>query len=195
MNLTGFHRAKVLDNNDPEHRGRIKVEVYPYLVGKVSASALKLDGIELAYLPWATPAFGLFSGAGVGDNGGYGSFCVPEVNSFVFVFFEANDIYSIVYFAEAQTKVHGIPDEAELDYPYTKVWKTKGGISIVINDNPDDEYLQITHPSGTTVLISDAGNVTITSVNDVAITAENDIEISAGGDINITSGGNVNINP
>lgn len=193
MNLAGIYRAKVLANVDTSHLGRIKVEVYPYLIGKETALLVGMEGIDTDNLPWACPAFPLFSGAGTDA----GSFCVPDVGSFVFVFFESNDFYQITYFAEAQTNVHGLPSEAvnSADYPFTKVWKTSNNIVIKINDKAGNEYIEIDHPKGTNILINKDGDVTIHSHGEINLQAVSDINVSSIADINIVSTGNVNINP
>lgn len=201
MSLNGIYRGKVLDNNDPLKRGRVKIEVYPYLVSKETVKQNNLvgfDGINTSVLPWATPAFGLFAGAGLNQ----GCFCVPDIDSFVFVFFENGDIYSPTYFAEAQTAAYGIPVETDEDYPYKKVWKTKNDIVISINDAISNRFVKIEHPAGTSILIDKDGNITIDSqknINLIAeevinVTAESDVNITSSADININSTGNVNIN-
>jgi len=181
--MNGFYRAKVLDNDDPSKLGRIKVEIYPMMIGEVTARTLtEVEGIPTAVLPWASPAYPLFDGAGVG----FGSFSVPKVDSFVFVFFENGDLYQPVYFAEAADGVHGLPTERITNYPNRKVLKTENGIVIEINDEQNNEQVKITHPTGSYLEIDENGNI--------LISGENNIIISAVGDVNITSGGDVNIN-
>jgi len=141
-----IYRGKVLDNNDPDELGRIKVQVLNVL-----------EGIEAAFLPWAIPAMSLFTGSG----NGFGCFTVPEVDSYVWCFFEAGDIYQPVYFAEALSGVHGLPVERETDYPNTKVMKTKNGIVITINDKLESEEIKILHPTGAFIQIDKSGNITV----------------------------------
>lgn len=187
--FNGIYRGKVLstDAEEEEKLGRIKVEVYPMLLGEDTARNLEgVDGISIDLLPWATPAMPLFSGAG----DGYGSFIIPEVDSFVFVFFEGGDVYQPVYFAEAQTAEYGLPSErmSEEDspYPYMKVWKSSGGIVVTINDSEGNEEIKVLHPKGAYIQIDSSGNINIDTPEDVNVTSE--------GDVNIT-GTKVNINP
>lgn len=140
--FTGMYRGKVVDNNDPRQLGRIKVQVQPMLAT-----------ISTADLPWCIPAMSLFDGAG--DN--LGSFTIPRVNSFVYVFFEQGDIYQPVYFAEAQTAQKGLPTARTTSYPDRKVWRTAGGIEIFIDDNT--KLCRINHPTGTFIEIQPDGNV------------------------------------
>lgn len=144
--FTGNYRGKVLDTNDPDELGRIKVQVFGVF-----------DEIETASLPWAVPANPLFAGSG----NGFGYFAVPEVDSYVWCFFEAGDLYQPVYFAEALSKVHGLPVERQIDYPHTKVMKTKNGIVITINDKSGSEEIKVVHPTGSYLVIDKDGNITI----------------------------------
>ncbi len=173
----GIYRARVLSNVDPRFLGRVRLEVYPMLIGQETAaiSGNPDEGIATADLPWAVPAMSLFAGA---SNDGSGAFAVPEVNSYVFVFFEAGDIYQPCYFAEAQTAGAGLPAGRLTNYPYTKIWATAGGIVITINDSTGNEEIKVLHPSGTYLQIDSNGNV----------------NISSEGSVNI-SGTTVNINP
>lgn len=147
---TGFYRGVVLDNNDPSKLGRIKVNIHGVF-----------DGIDSEYLPWSVPAIPIGSGAGIG----YGNSSIPEVGSYVFCFFESNDLYQPVYFAEAPDGVHGLPDERKTNYPYRKVFKTKNEIVIIIDDSSKEIY--VNHPSGSFLKIDGSGNITIsgTTVN------------------------------
>jgi len=164
--FNSIYRGKVLatDVNETDKLGRLKVEVYPMLLSQDTAKNFSgIDGIPINVLPWAMPAMPLFSGAG----DGYGCLAIPDIGSFVWVFFEAGDIYQPVYFAEAQTKTYGLPSERLTDYPYTKVWKTSGGIVITINDKEGSEEIKVLHPKGTYFQIDNSGNINIigTTVN------------------------------
>lgn len=142
LKLPGIFRAKVLDNNDPKQFGRIKAEILP-----VMANLTKDE------LPWAVPALPIFSGSGLG----HGSFIVPDINSFVFVFFEHEDLYQPVYILEAPTAQFGLPDSRIVNYPFRKVYKTKNGIEIIIDDF--SKLVRINHPTGTFIEIQEDGNI------------------------------------
>lgn len=150
LKFIGNYRATVLDNNDPEELGRIRCEIYPMLIGKTTAKNLDgVDGIATEHLPWAVPAMPISSGAG----DGYGSFAVPGIGSFVFVFFEEGDINQPVYFAEAQTKQYGLPASRTTNYPNRKVVETSSGVKIIIDDTTGK------------VIITGAGDVVIQGTN------------------------------
>ena len=140
----GFYRGKVLDNNDPDKLGRIKVGILGIF-----------DGLESDVIPWATPAMPLTVGAG----DGFGCFNVPEIDSWVWCFFEASDLYQPVFFAEATDGVHGLPAERTSDYPNRRITKTKNGIIIYINDLTKE--IKVLHPTGSYIQIDAGGNIVI----------------------------------
>lgn len=171
------YRAVVEDNIDPKKYGRIKARVYPMFADTTL--------IPTTQLPWAVPAMGLFVGAGAG----FGGFCVPEIGTMVFVFFEAGDPYQPVYFAAALDALKGIPSSSATDYPFTKVWRTKNGIEIKLDDKSGSEDILVTHPKGSTIHMDKDGNIIITSAlkdinivstkGSIAVTADVGITVKA----------------
>lgn len=172
----GIYRGKVLSTADPNQVGRIKVQV----LGVFG------DDMKAADLPWAVPAQPIFCGSG----SGFGQWAVPEVGSYVFVFFECNDVYQPVYFAEAPDKVHGQPTERTTNYPTRKILRTKAGIVLYIDDT--DKVVKLTHPSGKSIQMDGSGNITIVGAN-VTIQASGNVDLTASGVVTIT-GSQVNIN-
>jgi len=138
----GLYRGLIVNNDDPDQMGKCRIRIYPMFCE-----------LSEENLPWAVPAFGLFEGAGLD----MGAFTVPSIGTYVFVFFEAGDVYQPVYFAAAQTATLGIPTSAATNYPKRKVWKTTGGTEIVIDD--ESNLVRINHPTGTYVEIQDTGDV------------------------------------
>lgn len=147
--FVGIYRGKVLDNNDPEFFGRVKIQIYPMFA----------DITDATLLPWSVPAMGLFDGAGNGT----GAFAVPKIGTFVYVFFEQGDMYQPVYFAEAQTAQKGLPLDRLINYPNSKVWRTSSGTEISIDDTLNRVILL--HPTGSFIVIDTLGNITIRGTN------------------------------
>ena len=168
----GIYRGGVLDTNDPNRRGRIKVNVFGLY-----------DNISPVHLPWATPMQPVWTGAGAG----YGMFSVPEVGSLVFVQFEGGDIYQPIVIGLAPDAVHGLPSERTTNYPNRRIMKTKAGIVIFIDDA--DKKIRITHPTGKYIEMDSGGNITV-SAADITIDSD-DITINAA-DIDVT-GENITI--
>jgi type VI secretion system secreted protein VgrG len=176
MKLSGIYRAKVEDTADPSLYGRIRARVYPFF-----------SGLQVSDIPWARPAMSPFEGAG----DGFGMLTVPKAGTFVFVFFEAGDPYQPVYFASAQTATYGIPAQAAANYPNRLVWRTQNGIEVYIDTSIDE--IKILQPTGTYILVSPNGRVTVYSIENIVLNAVNDVIVTAGRDVSIDAGRDVNV--
>lgn len=151
-----IYRGEVLSNTDPDKLGRLKVRVFGIFSSEIATDKL----------PWAVPAYPIFTGSGVG----YGSFAVPEVGSHVFVFFEMGDVYQPVYFLEAPDAVHNLSlPERTTSYPYRKIHKTKNGVTIYVDDLT--KVVRLTHPSTKYLEMDGSGNITIVGAQ-VTITGD-----------------------
>lgn len=176
----GIYRGTVVDNDDPEKLGRIKVRIYPMYIDLAAAD-----------IPFATPANSLFSGAG----NGFGSFVVPDVGSNVFCFFEAGRVDQPVFFAEATDAKKGIPSESSSNYPNRKVWKTSQGFTVYF-DGSNNEF-HITHPNNVSIVIDNTGKVSITGAkivlnsSDVALGDEAGDRLVKMSDIGLQASGNL----
>lgn len=134
----GMYMAEVIDGVDPENEnsGRIKVRVFPMMTG-----------LDEAVLPWAVPAMPLFEG-GSADAG---AFVVPDAGSKVWVFFAAGNVRSPVYFAAALGMSDGPTDAT----PTRKVWKTRTGHKITIDDTDGSEVIEVLHKGGEKVVLTE----------------------------------------
>jgi len=165
--FNSIYRGKVVDNHDPKYAGRVKVKVFGVF-----------DEIHDDVLPWA-----IMADQTLGGLKNVGSSFIPEVDSHVFVFFEAGDHRYPVYFASAPAlhdeEIPDLPNESRRDqedlegeefvfpldketdfpfeekepadanseYPYNKVFKTKSGHVIEIDDTEGQTRFRILHPS------------------------------------------------
>ena len=154
--FTGFYRGKVVDNNDPDKAGRIRVKVYPMFAD--------LPEEEYDAIPWAVPAFPISRG-----SGDFGTFAVPKIGSFVWVFFENFDYNQPVYFAEAFSKANIMAEFNTSEYPDKLGFKLSNGIYVYFVDRNSNKILGVSHPSGTYIKIFDNGAVIIHSANNVVI--------------------------
>ena len=175
--IGGFHRGLVRDNVDPKKQGRIKVCV-PTL----------FEGIDSQYLPWAVPAMPFSFGGGAGS--GTGCFCVPDIDTTVWVFFEGEDYNQPVYFAAAPDGVHGLPSDKDTNYPYRRVVKTASGIVLYVDDA--DKEAKLLHPTGKYVKMDGSGNVTVNGAN-INLTASGSITVNASGSITVNADGSITI--
>ena len=132
----GMYLAEIVDDQDTEKpsSGRVKVRVFPMMIG-----------LQVSVLPWAVPAFGLFEG-GAANMGAY---TVPAIGSRVWVFFSANDVRSPVYFAAAPAMNDG-PSGAN---PNKKIFKTRSGNTITIDDTSGSEQIEILQKNGEKVVL------------------------------------------
>src|SRR5262245_46024852 len=123
----GKYRGEVVDNDDPDSLGRIKVKV-PRLAHDEE-------------LGWALPAFPY------GGTSEQGFFAVPDVGASVWVEFEAGDlsypIWTGTWYGDNE-----IPESADFN---KKVWKTSTGHKIVLDD--DANTLEITDTNDNTIVM------------------------------------------
>lgn len=179
LRYDGIYRGAVVDTTDPYQLGRIRIRAYPMFAG-----------IEKEQIPWATPAMPMFTGAGAG----FSSFAVPDVETFVFCFFENGDPYQPVYFAEAQTALHGLPAFAYDNYPYSKVLQSKNGIICQILDKAGSEKVLVIHPKGSYFYMDKDGNITAYAHKEANLVAETDDVNIVASATNVNVGAKLNVN-
>lgn len=179
----GMYRGVVVDNNDPDKLGRVKLLVRPMF---------KKEDIPISALPWAVPAFPLHEGSGADSGVQFGYFSIPRLDTEVWVFFEAGDYNQPVFFAEAYNAVKGKPLFADTNYPDRKGIRYQNGVEIYVDESTDE--ITLNHPSGASVLITGVGDIKATSVNNIEIISAGKIDLTATGDVTI-KGANVYINP
>jgi uncharacterized protein involved in type VI secretion and phage assembly len=178
--ITQLQPATVVDNNDPEHLGRIKVK-FPWS-----------DSDETPWVRYVAMHAGL-------DRG---SFWIPELDDEVLVGFEFGDasrpiVLGSVFNSEAT------PHSKSTSYEnLIKLFTTKSGNEIKFNDESGKESIEITSPDGTNQIIltmdgpkisikSDGGDISIESAN-LSIKTDQKITIEAGTDIEMKASANFN---
>jgi len=154
--------AHVIDTNDPDGLGRIKVEFgWQSLIGEVS--------------PWIrvlTPSAGE----------GQGIQFLPEVGDEVLVDFEGGDAESpyVVGALHHQGKKPG--GDWGSSGNDIKIIHTRGGHKITFKDKDGDESITIEDKEGNSILLD-------TKEKGISINAAQNLTINAGADISITAGG------
>jgi hypothetical protein len=137
VDLGGFRRAKVVNNKDEQKFGRVKIWI-PDLMPLVSESV----GI------WARPANNQLGGRNKEDGCNYiGSSFIPAVGSWVWVFFECNNINRPYYFSSLNLDNSEVLPECRVGSEFQKKWvifKSSDGRAIVISDDQDDARVEIT---------------------------------------------------
>lgn len=130
------YKAEVVDNEDPDFRGRLKIKV-PQIFG---------DNIP-EY--WALPV-GMFSGNNIG------LFAIPAVGDSIWVSFEnGNPRYPIWEYG--WFKENEVPEEAKVDgnKPSSIVLKSKSGHIIELNDK--DNLVRITDSNSNIIEMNETG--------------------------------------
>lgn len=152
--MPNFYPAKVIDNNDLEKRGRVQIRI-EHLHGEITDNTL---------LPWAKQASLSTGGAST-----YGVSSIPEIGSWVWVFFDNEELLNIpFYFADVQ--LNGMhPHELFEDniktalgassvYPDMKYLYLANGICIGVSSGSAKEVF-IYHPAGSHIFINNAGEI------------------------------------
>lgn len=133
---SNIYIGTVVDNNDPDKLGRVKVNI----IGKY-------DGISTTDLPWARPETKSVSG----------NFMIPNLNDKLLV--RVDDIYDPVYVGKyfSESTRSDILDDS---YPNTAViYEDEQGTSISVNKKIHS--MLITHKSGSSIEFKDNGDIDI----------------------------------
>lgn len=158
-----FYYGKVVENEDPQGRGRVEVEID--------------DGADTV-LVWAQVLVG-------SAGNGYGVQFLPESGERVLVVFPKGRTNEAVVLGSLFTGATALP-EAEVA---NKVIKTKEGHAIRMNDQGSSEGIQIESAAGHRIVIDDdkgeieiahsgGSKVTVSSTN-VQVEASGTVEVSA----------------
>ncbi|RKX23770.1 MAG: hypothetical protein DRP45_09715 [Candidatus Zixiibacteriota bacterium] len=185
---THLHFTKVLDNNDPDNLGRVKVHV-----------------------PWGTADETTWARVITPDAGAdHGLYRIPDVDDEVLVGYDQGNPDRPVIIGSAYNSVDKPPlpnDECLADGTnFLKVFSTKSGNEIQFDDTEGKEQIHITQADGKTsitltmepgeptVVIKSEGNISIGGDGNIAIESEGDMTLRAGGAMKIaTDGGDIAI--
>ncbi len=175
-NVTNLQTAEVVDNNDPDKMGRIKVK-----------------------FPWNAADETIWVRVAVAHAGAdRGWYSVPEIGDEVLVGYEYGNADLPIVIGSLYNKDNAPLGETIADENCIKSFITKSGNKIMINDTDGSEEISIVCKDGTQVVLNAADpSVSIETTGDVKIKAAN-IELKAdskitldGGEIEIKSGGNI----
>ena len=140
----GKYRGLVVDRNDPEQLGRLKVQVPSILASTETGWAYPV-------VPYA--------------GGDLGTFFIPQVGDIVWVEFEAGDLNHPLWTGCGWAKPGGqseIPAEVQQSYPDQQVIKTRSGSLILFSDVSGSEMITIRAKSGCEIVIDpNADKITI----------------------------------
>lgn len=181
--------GKVIDNQDPDFEGKVKVRVFG-----------KFDDILDEDLPWARPTNRITGGG----SSGSGFHSVPKVDSVIGITFDNGDIYEPEYFylqhvsdelkAEIEgsyANAHSLIYDTETDGSVKVFFTEEKGLMLdyketQINIKPDNS-MTVVNPNGDSIVLNNDGTVIITTSKQatvkspsVIIDAANTIELGKG---------------
>ena len=172
------------DAKDPKKMNRVKVRCHGYHGKK--------DVLATEDLPWATVMMPSTSQS----SKGYGRTHELEVDSWVVGFFRdgvsSQDPIIMGSIATQTDNTIDIPEEAQLEDPTNKVYKSQSGHLVEFDNTDDKERIHIKHTNGTSAEITDDNNLTVSVAKggNLTITVlEGNTKIITAGDTNIESTG------
>ncbi len=181
-----FTTALVIDNNDPDGQGRVKIQ-YPWD-----------SDYNASY--WARVVTFMS-----GDD--FGSFFLPEIDDEVLVAFLGGSIERPIVIGSLWNKEHTPPSANEDGENNVRVIKSRSGHELVFNDKEGEQKVEIKHSnghkitlsngvkvesSGTMIELDEDSNITIESDMDVTVKSGKNIVIEGGMEISM-KGSNITI--
>lgn len=173
--------ADVIDNNDPQGQGRIKV--------KFKWECLTNDVTE--WLRVVTPS------AGIGDRGNNrGYFAIPEIDDQVMIAFEEGNIARPVVMGSVYHS--SSVDSSPLIKNHLKSIITRSGHLVEFDDDPGTQGIKITDIHNNIIHIDTKGNnITITALENMTLNCKNmqinvqeNMDVSVGQDQSTSVGNN-----
>ncbi len=141
----GKYRGFVVDNNDPEQRGRVVVSV-PSVLGEEPTG-------------WALPC------SPFGGATNQGLFMVPEVGSQIWVEFEEGNVDHPIWTGVFWQQAGDPPEEAAVTPPTTRVLRTPSGHVLQFDDASGAESIRLHHPTEAELLVDASGTVSLTDAH------------------------------
>lgn len=132
------HKGKVVENDDPEKKCRLKVTVPGVLEGAIED------------LPWCLPVFP----SGFGESDKFSQIIIPEIGTELVIDFPTGDSQMPHY--SSRWHINKVPDEFKENYPHRYGYKDSNG-TYYYNDRKTKEF-KFHHCSGFEFTIDENGN-------------------------------------
>jgi uncharacterized protein involved in type VI secretion and phage assembly len=170
----GKYRAFVVDNRDPERRGRLRLRV-PSLLAE-------------AVTDWALPCFPF------GGTAGQGWLSVPAVDAQVLCEFIEGDLSAPVWSGTFWRSAEEVPEEVDKDEPSLHLFKTAAGHTLSFEDREDGEVALLRSAKHAEVRLDEKGSITLTGRDGATVTLDADsgeltVADANGNAIKLDSGG------
>ncbi|MDX8391062.1 MAG: phage baseplate assembly protein V [Mariprofundaceae bacterium] len=150
----GKYRGFVSDNEDPEHRARLRLMV-PSVLGE------EITGWALPCMPFG----------GLADQG---QFTVPEPTAQVWVEFEEGELKHPIWTGTFWQQDGDAPVQLDADAPSKRAVKTQSGHFLEFEDKEGEEFIHLEHKQGASLEIDKNGTVALTAANDAVLTLDAD---------------------
>jgi len=137
----GKYRATVVDNQDPQKRGRLKLRVPSVLADQET--------------DWVLPCMPY------GGLEGQGMFMIPDVDAQVWAEFEEGDVNRPVWVGTFWQQESDVPDDASKEEPTTRMLRTSSGHILQFDDKKGEERFRLYHPADAEMEINKDGNITL----------------------------------
>ena len=141
----GKYRGTVVDNMDPEKRGRLKLRIPSVLADQDS--------------DWALPCLPY------GGLNQQGLFVIPDIDAQVWVEFEEGDINRPIWVGTFWQQDSDVPEDASKDEPTTRLLQTHSGHILQFDDADGEERFRLFHPSEAEMLIEADGTISLTDAS------------------------------
>ncbi len=159
----GKYRGFIVDNEDPEQRGRVRVRV-PSVFGQ-----------QETY--WALPC------SPFGGLAEQGLFMVPELGAQVWIEFEEGNKDLPIWVGVFWQPSEPVPGEAQKTPPTTRLIKTASGHLLQFDDEEGAEKIRLGHQAGSELNIDENGTIILNDTNDAQLTLDassNSVELKDG---------------
>jgi len=164
--ISNLQMAVVLDNNDPERLGRVKV---------------KFPWNETDETPWVR-----VMSMHAGKDRGW--FCLPELGDEVLVGYEQGTPDLPVVLGSLYNKEDAPHSEVVDDANSIKAFMTRSGHKIVLNDTDGEEQINIVAKDGSKIIMNSSGpSITVETGGDITIKGKN-ITIESEEELSLKSG-------
>jgi uncharacterized protein involved in type VI secretion and phage assembly len=170
----GKYRAFIVDNKDPEKRGRVKLTI-PSVLGGTSSE-------------WALPV------TPYGGAAGIGFFAIPPIDAQVVAEFMEGDISSPLWTGTFWRQESEMPEELPSGEPTLKLLKTESGHLFSLEDKDGEETITLKSSAGAMLELDPKGTIALTDKNGATVKIDADageihIEDSNGNSLVMSSSG------
>ncbi|MEE8058707.1 MAG: phage baseplate assembly protein V [Pseudomonadales bacterium] len=138
----GKYLGFVKDNQDPEKRGRLKLQI-PSVFGTQITE-------------WALPCLPFGGQTQDGSDTPYGFFMIPQVGSQVWAEFAEGELFCPIWVGVFWQQGADVPVEAALAEPTTRMLKTPSGHVLQFDDKSGAEKITLKTPADNALTLNDA---------------------------------------